>query len=99
MHVYQLFHFRFALLVFVRETLGGEGLCPLLYLYQLHILYKLSPPMDLHLDVVAGFATKRDPTRTPSLINHTLVGGENTIWMVGQRGGSEGYFFQAISDA
>ena len=35
------FHFRFALLVFVRETLGGEGLFPLLYIYQLHVLYKL----------------------------------------------------------
>ena len=42
------------------------------------------PPTDLHLDVVAGLATKRDPTGTPShRFDHTLVRGVNTIWTVG----------------
>ena len=56
----------------------------------------VSPPTDLHLDVVAGLATKRDPTVTPpDRFDHTLVRGEilyTTIWTVGRRGGSEGHF-------
>ena len=59
-----------------------------------------TPLTDLHLDVVAGLATKRDPTETPShQFDHTLVRCEILLFgrsdnEVGRKG-----IFQAFSDA
>ena len=58
-----------------------------------------TPPTDLHLDMVAGLANKRDPTETPShQFDHILVRGK--ILLFGRSDDEAGWkgISQAFSD-